>query len=80
MSETRSRLVNCFAVVFPSLSPAEIPVASINSVGSWDSLATVNLIAVIEEEFKIQVSPDDLTEMVSFELILDYLEQRQHAS
>lgn len=71
--------MNCFSAVFPSLSPQEIHKASIASIGNWDSLATVNLIALIEEEYQIHVSAADLEQMASFELILDYLEQREHA-
>jgi acyl carrier protein len=68
------RLVQCFAAVFPTLDEAEIRRASTNSVGGWDSLATINLVAVVEEEFALQVPPSDLEQLVSFELILDYLQ------
>jgi len=51
-----------------------------SSVGDWDSLATIKLFAVIEEEFGIQVPVQDSAQLVSFELILDYLQQRHHAS
>ena len=80
MHETRSRLASCFCTVFPNLSSSEVPVASMSSVGDWDSLATIKLFAVIEEEFGIQVPVQDSAQLVSFELILDYLQQRHHAS
>jgi len=45
------------------------------SVGAWDSLASVMLIAVVEEEFGIRIPPEDLEQFVSFELVLDYLQK-----
>ena len=38
----------CFSCVFPSLSDEDIPHASVATVGSWDSLATVTLVALVE--------------------------------
>jgi acyl carrier protein len=74
MSDIRSRLAACFATVFPALPETEIDSAGMTSVKGWDSLATVNLITVIEEEFGIQVNAQDLGQMVSFQQILHYLE------
>ncbi len=70
------RLVRCFGLVFPELGPDEIPLASASSVGTWDSLASINLVAVIEEEFGIQVELEELEEMMSFATILDLVERR----
>ena len=74
MDSVRARLAKCFAAVFADLPEGEIERASATSVGSWDSLATVSLLSVIEEEFALQVPPDDFESFVSFELILDYLQ------
>jgi len=73
MAELESRLVNCFAVVFPELTPQEIPSVSMGSLASWDSVAGITLLSVIEEEFNLSISPDDVAGLVSFELILDYV-------
>ncbi len=73
MAELENRLVDCFAVTFPELDRQQIPFVSMGSLASWDSLAGITLISVIEEEFSITVSPDDVPDLVSFELILDYL-------
>jgi acyl carrier protein len=75
MTDAQSRLLRCFNAVFPDLSAEEIPRAAMTSVGSWDSLASVTLIAVVEEEFDIQVAPEALEQFVSFELILGYLQE-----
>jgi acyl carrier protein len=77
MVDLKSRLVNCFATVFPELTPPEIPAVSMGSLASWDSVAGVTLLSVIEEEFSLSIPPDDVAGLVSFELILDYLRRSQ---
>lgn len=69
MSDIRQRLTVCFAAVFPDLSPSDIPRASTATVSTWDSLASVTLVSIIEEEFSIQLAPDDLEELISFDLV-----------
>jgi acyl carrier protein len=80
MASLQSRLATCFAAVFPELTPQEIPSASMGSLASWDSVAGITLLSVIEEEFSISVSPDDVSGLVSFGLILDYLGRPPRAS
>ena len=46
---------------------------SMGSLASWDSLAGITLLSLIEEEFGLGISPDDAAGLVSFGLILDYL-------
>lgn len=73
MDEIRIRLGNCFAAVFPTLSREEIARADHHSVSGWDSVASVTLFATIEEEFGLELEIMDLSELVSFEKIADYL-------
>ena len=80
MADTAARLTQCFSAVFPELSEKEIPLASATSVGTWDSLASVTLTSVIEEEFKIQVNPEDLEQLVSYPLILAYLQNGKNGN
>jgi acyl carrier protein len=75
MADPRGRLVNCFALAFPELDPQEIPSVSMGSLASWDSLAGITLISLIEEEFALTIAPNDVAALVSFELILDYLQR-----
>ena len=75
MSNVSERLIKVFAAIFPELSPEEIRIASPASVAGWSSLATINIVSLIEEEFEIDVPPDRFEDMGSFELILDYLNQ-----
>lgn len=76
MPDARRRLIACFTAVFRTLDEADVARAAVGSVEEWDSLATVTLIAVIEEEFRIQVDPLDIEQFGSFEQALRYLEAR----
>lgn len=80
MSDVHERLVKCFAAAFPRLSAAEIPRANVNSVSAWDSLATLTLTSLIEEEFSVVIDPRDRQDLVSFELILDHLKRDKGVS
>ncbi|MGH9345365.1 MAG: acyl carrier protein [Terriglobia bacterium] len=74
MVEREERLIRCFASVFPTLAAADIPLASPQSVSSWDSLASVTLIAVVQQEFGVEIDLLDLPELSSFAALLAYLD------
>jgi acyl carrier protein len=73
MDQMEEKLISCFSAVMPELSPAEIPHASAATASSWDSVTTVSLIAVLEDEFGISIEIDDLSHFDSFQGILRYL-------
>ncbi|MEO5925018.1 MAG: acyl carrier protein [Bryobacteraceae bacterium] len=73
MPEFELRLIRCFASVFPALSDDDIRTLDGSESGSWDSLSTVTLGAVIQEEFGIEIDPVQLPEMNSFEAFRAYL-------
>jgi acyl carrier protein len=79
MNEIGERLARCFSAVFPQLPETQIPLATPNAVEGWDSMASITLISVIEEEFGIQIEPEDIEHFVSFEMVLNYLTKRQLA-
>ena len=76
MNNSSVRLSKCFAAVFPNLDDGEILRATPTSVEGWDSVATVTLMSVIEEEFAIEVDPDDIEELLSFDSALGYCTRR----
>lgn len=73
MSEEQSRLMRCFTCIFPSLTPAELLAATPQSLEAWDSLASVTLVAVVQEEFGVQIDLIELPELVSFDAFLTFL-------
>lgn len=74
MNDLRQRLAQCFSLVFPDLKVPALYSASSSSVAAWDSLAAIILANVIEEEFQVKLDYDVLPELVSFDLIMNYLE------
>jgi len=72
-AEREELLVRCFSSVFPALTTDEIRIASSDVPGVWDSLATVTLIAVVEEEFGIQIDEERMPELHSFAAFLNYI-------
>ena len=75
MNNVTERLTRIFAAIFPELTQEEILVASPASVAAWNSLATINLVSLIEEVFESDIPPDRFQDMGSFELVLDYLNE-----
>ena len=73
--DVKVRLVRCFQAVFPALSEEGAEKARPESVAGWDSIATVTLLNVVEEEFKVEFGPEDLERLTSFDALLDRLEQ-----
>ena len=76
MADIRDRLIECFQSVFPALSSDEAINASVGHTAKWDSLANLSLLVVIEEEFEIQIPPDDLDHLRSFAAVETYLKSR----
>jgi acyl carrier protein len=74
MDDLKQRLTNCFSTVFPELSEEEIHRASQEKVSSWDSIAAITLVNVIEDEFETQLDLDVLPELTSFDLVLNHVE------
>ena len=80
MSEIESRLVRCFQAVFPDLTETQIPKATQETVPAWDSMATITLIGVVDDEFHIQVDIDQLANLDSFERFNAYLKNATQVS
>jgi acyl carrier protein len=76
MNDNHQRLVSCFTTVFPKLSEKDAASASVTSVEGWDSLATVTLITVVQEEFGTPVDPEDIEQFASFRQILQFLDDK----
>ena len=77
MDNNHERLIGCFLAVFPQLSKADVSKASSTSVPGWDSVALVTLLATVEEEFGIQVDPEQMDQLTSFDAILSYLKDER---
>jgi len=79
MDKVATGLTKCFAAVLPDLTSEEVLTATPGTVKSWDSVATLNLLTVIEEEFGIEIDFTKLLESLSYEQIADYIRTRIEA-
>lgn len=70
MDPSGARLQTCFKRVFPNLPDQEILRARIGETPEWDSLATVTLFSLIDEEFGLSLDIDDFEETMSFQGLL----------
>jgi acyl carrier protein len=70
------KIKNIMAVVF------EIPVELINdesspdTIESWDSIKQMYLVTVIEEEFELEFSDDEIVEMMNMKLIKQIIDDK----
>jgi acyl carrier protein len=60
----------------------EIPVEQIkddsspDTIESWDSLKHMNLVVALEEEFEIELTDDEIIEMMNYLLIIEVLKNK----
>ena len=75
MGDLGERLTDCFLAVFPDLGRDDVSGATSQSAAGWDSVAGVTLLAVVEEEFGITIEVQDLSELMSYQGYLAYLQK-----
>ncbi len=75
MNNVSARLQRCFLAVFSELTADEVATATVASVRDWDSVASVTLFTMIEEEFGVALDAEALDEFDSFEHILSHVER-----
>lgn len=69
------RLLTCFSAVFPKRSRQELAFASRDSIEEWDSLASVTLLSLVNEEFSTDIDLFDFQDLGSFDGLLRYLQE-----
>jgi len=72
--------MRCFETVFPELTESEILNGSQESVKAWDSVATITLANVIEDEFNMELDLDDIADLTTFDRVLKYVESRSQGN
>jgi acyl carrier protein len=76
MDDTESRLRRCFTLAFPDIEEKQLRHATTDTLASWDSIANVTLINLIEEEFGAEMTLEDVEHLNSFEGYLAYMQTR----
>ena len=80
MTDIKNRLIKCFQIVFPDVPEAEIPQLTQAATAKWDSVATITLLNVLEDEFRVEMDLDQAAEFDSFGKIHSYFQQRAQAA
>ena len=47
-----------------------------DSLENWDSLRQLNLVSALEEEFNVEFSEEEMSEMISYKLIRLFLKEK----
>ena len=55
MTDLDARLTSCFSAAFPDLDPAVLPVASPNATPGLESMASITLMTLVQEEFNVEL-------------------------
>jgi acyl carrier protein len=74
MDDVKPRLLRCFQAAFPDLPETQLLTATQDSVDTWDSVAMITLVNVIDEEFNVQLDLDRLDRLSSFESLHNHLQ------
>ncbi len=69
MIQVNDKIRNVMAVVFEIETDQISEDAEPGVVTNWDSLRHMNLIVALEEEFGIQFTDDEMTDLLNFKLI-----------
>jgi acyl carrier protein len=75
MPMDNERLKRCFNSTFPAASAIELETARIDEMQGWDSLRGVTLLAVLDEEFGLQLDLEELLTLGTYDAVRQYLEQ-----
>jgi len=75
MDTNEVRLQECFSKVFPEIGPEAIRNSSIDTIPAWDSVASVTLLMLVQEEFGVVPDMDRFEEFTSFRGLLDYIRE-----
>ena len=72
-NETKDRIINVMSSVFGVSIDDIDDTTSPDTLESWDSLKHMNLIIALEEEFLVDLSDEDIIEMINYKLIFHRL-------
>jgi acyl carrier protein len=76
MSPSLARLQRIFADLFTVPQGNIMPTTSPETLESWDSLQHLKLMLAIEQEFGVQINPQDMEQLISVERIATYLDRK----
>lgn len=76
MNNIRAKAVKLFSRIMELDEKTVTDSSSPDNVEGWDSLTHIELISSLEEEFSIQISPEESIDLENFEMIISFIEQK----
>jgi acyl carrier protein len=76
MTTVLPRLQRLLADLFACSQADIMPTTSVETLSEWDSLKHLQLMLMLEEEFRVQVSPETMEQLTSVERIATWLEEQ----
>jgi acyl carrier protein len=77
MTQLDSRLIRCFSSLFPTLTEDEVRLVDVAYIAELDSLAGVTLVALINDEFGVDIDLEGMLELGSFQGVRRYLVEKR---
>ena len=75
--DIKSRLESLFGKVIQGVAAESISELERVDTEEWDSLAHLNLVISLEEEFGVSINPDQAAAITSFEEIYKFVESKR---
>lgn len=76
MSDIEQRLYDCTQLVAPEMDTTLFRSSEFSNIEGWDSLKTVTLVTIIEEEFEIEIPFERLADITSCRSLLSIVEEQ----
>jgi acyl carrier protein len=73
------RVLTIAADVFQVDESTLRPSSSPDTIESWDSLHHLSFVVALEQEFGVQISPEEIEELLSIELTASLMEEKVQA-
>ena len=70
------RLRRIFADLFSVPLENILPTSSPETIETWDSMHHLELVLALEQEFELQFSPEEIEQLLSFELVVNIVSEK----
>lgn len=71
----KEKYINAFVEAF-EITPEQTEGLKYTGIPAWDSIGHMNLVAILEETFNIEMDTDDIIDLSSFEKGMEILNEK----
>lgn len=75
ITEINAKMAEVFEIDEATITPE----ATISETLELDSISLVDLVSIVHQDYGIKISKEDLTQIITFNNLYDYIETRQIA-